>query len=296
MVKHIALIWGNERGEPTYSTHHSFWEETIKDRPDLKMHRFTWADWESMPLDFDLYIFLDFHRSLFKVAKYNFHPRVVYWWDAFHETFVYPAQLSEVFDKAYYAEYLTATALKSNGYHNVEWLPPAFYPKLYRPIKEAEQKLWDFAFVGQQDTVVTRKGLTRWEFLDKTNYCPPLKGYIGQNIFGDTVNQVYNQTKILFDRTVFNNIGTRFFETIGSGGFLLMNRTRGYNGIDQLAKDGIHYVSYDDSFPDFEYKLRYYVNHPEERERIAKAGRQHFLDHHTYNHRLDVILRDAHLL
>jgi spore maturation protein CgeB len=112
------------------------------------------------------------------------------------------------------------------------------------------------------------------------------------------INKIFNQSKILFERTIPITLGTRFFETIGSKGLLLMNRPQqGYNnGIDLVAADGIHYVGYDDTYQDFEYKLDYYLNHPEEREKIATQGYEHFLRNHTYSHRLDTILKDFRLL
>jgi len=288
----IAAIWSTHKNDPTFSTHHSFWEETIKDRTDCVFDRYTWLDFHQMPHGYDLYLFIDFHPSLYSLDTLNYHPRVFYWWDCFHQPFSFVSQVTELFDMSYFAEYQTANYLANQGY-KVKWLPPAFYPKLYRPI-EADN-LYHYAFVGQLDTTIKRKGLTRLDFISQLARTPSINGYIGRNVFGEQVNLIYNQSRILFDRTIFNNIGTRFFETIGSGKFTLANRTKGPNGADLLAVDGVHYVSYDDTFQDFIFKLRYYLEHENERVKIQKQGAEHFLNNHTYNHRLNQILIDMHL-
>lgn len=37
-------------------------------------------------------------------------------------------------------------------------------------------------------------------------------------------------------------------------------------------------------------KARYYLDHDEEREAIAKAGHEEFVDKHSYRHRVEKIL------
>lgn len=290
-MKKIAVIWGNHRNDPKFSTHHSFWEETVRERAGFSVERVTWNEIDHMPNDFALYLFVDFHPRLFRLPQDRLRPRAFYWWDAFHHTFVFPAQVSELFDAAYFAEKLTADSLKKAGFDNVRWLPAAFYPGLYRPLPGVN-KVHDYAFIGNEDDVVVRSRLTRHGFLDRLRYTPGLRGYIGNGIHGETVNQVYNESKVLFDWTIFYNLGTRFFETIGSGGFLLMNRLRHLNGMDDLATSGMHFATYDGSFDDFERKIRYYLKNDSERDKIAKAGYDHFMSRHTYAHRLDVILRE----
>lgn len=269
--------------------------KTLKEYPNCTADRYTWSDFATMSQGYDLYLFLDFHPSLYQLDKLNFHPRAFFWWDSFHHPFSYVAQVTELFDMSYFAEYQSANYLSNQGYR-VQWLPPAFYPKLYRPI-EADS-LYQYAFVGQLDNVIVRKGLTRLDFVknvisecNKTH----MAGYVGSGVFGEDVNLIYNQTKILFDRTIFNNLGTRFFETIGGGNFTLVNKHCA-NGMDLMGQDGVHFVTYNDSFPDFWYKFSYYSKHPEEAEEIANTGREYFLKHHTYKHRLEKILLDFKLI
>jgi hypothetical protein len=199
-----------------------------------------------------------------------------------------------MFDRSYFAEYQTVTALRSQGLETIHWLPPAYYENLFRPLGITQDM--DFAFVGQSDDTVVRRGLTRKQFMEKlvgqVHNGRLLSGAVKQGIYGETVNVLYNRSKVLLDRTIYNNVGTRMFETVGSGGFVLANRGKVSSGIDQLAIDGHHFVSYNDSYWDFIDKLGYYLDHDDERRKIAAFGHAHFLKNHTYANRLRTILDD----
>jgi len=58
--------------------------------------------------------------------------------------------------------------------------------------------------------------------------------------------------------------------------------------VHEWFRDGEHLVTYSD-LDDLRQKVRYYLDHPDERQQIAAAGRQHALRHHTYEQRLDAI-------
>lgn len=283
-------MWGAHRNDAPYTVHHGFWETAVRMK-GISMERFTWNEMASIPRGFDLHLFVDFNPCLFKLPEDRLRPRALYWWDSFHFSLAYPAQVTDLFDRAYFAEKLTAGCLKANGYSNVSWLPSGFCPELYKPVP-GRKKVHDYAFIGQQDDVVMRAGLTRKGFLDRLARAPGLHGYIGCGLYGPDLNGVYNDSKVLFDWTIFGNLGTRFFETVGSGGFLLMNRARASNGMEEMGEDGVHYATYDGSWPDFEGKLRWWLAHDAEREEVARRGRAHFLENHTYLRRLDVILGD----
>jgi hypothetical protein len=290
-MKKIAIIWGTHRQTKPFHTHHSFWEAALKKRHNVQTERFTWGEWPSISSGFDFYFFVDFHPSLFRLPPDRLRPRAFYWWDCFHYSLSYVGRLAELFDRTYLAEKQTAKILKANGVEHASWLPMAFHPALYRPL-EGAKKVHQYAFIGQQDDVVVHKGDTRKGFLDRLAAERHLHGYFGNGVFGDQVNQIYNESAVLFDRTIWTNLGARFFEGIGSGSFFLMNRGSVDNGLDEMATDGEHFVSYDGSFKDFIEKLGFYLNNHDLRERIAQKGRLYFLAKHTYASRLEVILKD----
>jgi Glycosyl transferases group 1 len=79
----------------------------------------------------------------------------------------------------------------------------------------------------------------------------------------------------------------RMWKILGCGGFYLGPYVQ---DIEIFARDRVHCAWYQDS-ADAAELTRYYLRHPEERDRIARGGRQHALDHHTYAHRLRMLLQ-----
>jgi len=79
----------------------------------------------------------------------------------------------------------------------------------------------------------------------------------------------------------------RMWKILGCGGFYLGKYVR---DIECFAADGVHCAWYRD--PSHAAELtRHYLTHPEERARIARAGRAHALANHTYAHRLTLLLQ-----
>jgi hypothetical protein len=79
----------------------------------------------------------------------------------------------------------------------------------------------------------------------------------------------------------------RMWKILGCGGFYLGKHVR---DIEHFAADAIHCAWYRSPAEAVEL-TRYYLTHPDERARIARAGRAHALAHHTYAHRLQLLLR-----
>jgi hypothetical protein len=78
----------------------------------------------------------------------------------------------------------------------------------------------------------------------------------------------------------------RMWKVLGCGGFFL---GRWVEDIEQFAKGGRHCAWYR-SPADAGDQVRRYLGDPEERARIADAGRAHALRHHTYARRLELLL------
>jgi hypothetical protein len=292
MKKNIILICGADyNADINEWNHYGAWKRALENHPNINLiHWYPWNNWRSMPTDnIDLYFFLDFRYDLWDLPNYeNFHPRILYWWDAFHMMFSIVAQTPLIFDKVYISEFLDVQHLKMCGFPNVEWLPGAFCPNHYKPLNL--EKEYGLGFVGQLDDTVIRSSTTRKKLVHTLaeKFC----GKFVKDVRGPIVNEIYNRSKVLIERTIFCNIGTRLFETVGSGGFTLINKYPCYNGLDQLGSDGTHFVTYDDSLDDAMDKMKYYTEHDDEREKIAKTGQEYFLNHHTYKHRIDKIVMD----
>ncbi|HEU4682195.1 MAG TPA: glycosyltransferase, partial [Gemmatimonadales bacterium] len=78
----------------------------------------------------------------------------------------------------------------------------------------------------------------------------------------------------------------RMWKVMGCGGFFLGEWVE---GIETLAQDRVHCAWY--RTPEDAVDLvRHYLDNPDERKRVAEAGRQHALEHHTYAHRVRLLL------
>jgi Glycosyl transferases group 1/DUF based on E. rectale Gene description (DUF3880) len=79
----------------------------------------------------------------------------------------------------------------------------------------------------------------------------------------------------------------RMWKVLGCGGFYVGAHV---DGIEAFATEGEHCVWYRD--PDHAVALvRQYLAEPDARARIARAGRAHALAHHTYAHRVALLLQ-----
>ncbi len=78
----------------------------------------------------------------------------------------------------------------------------------------------------------------------------------------------------------------RIFEALSTGSFLLTNWIP---TLGDLFEDGKHLVTYK-TLEEMVEKAKYYLEHEDEREAIAKAGYEEFVSKHTYKHRIEKIL------
>ncbi len=82
------------------------------------------------------------------------------------------------------------------------------------------------------------------------------------------------------------SVSNRMWRVMGCAGFYLGRRVP---GIESFAVGGQHCVWYSSATEAAEL-ARHYLSQPEERQRLADAGHRHALAHHTYAHRLSMLL------
>lgn len=157
------------------------------------------------------------------------------------------------------------------------WLPLAADPEKHR-LFDDEPITYDVGFLGN-DTYPRRRDL-----LDKIG--SKYKLLRSTSDPGEPYSRLLSRCKILFNCSMDNDLNMRVFESISIGRLLLTDKVY---GIDDLLKDGVHYVSYGD-WEDLDNSISYFLEHDEERERIAKAGAAWIRAKHTYQHRLETIL------
>jgi len=102
--------------------------------------------------------------------------------------------------------------------------------------------------------------------------------------------EIFNQAKIVFNKTFSGDLNFRVFEALSCGAFLITDRTE--NGLRDLFKDGEHLAMYD-NLKDLEDKIGYYLSHEDEREKIAACGQKEVHGKHTFYHRAKTMLDDV---
>ncbi|QPC83199.1 glycosyltransferase [Phototrophicus methaneseepsis] len=202
--------------------------------------------------------------------------------------------------------------LVNDFYHGIQWLElgakqaeclplSAIDPDFHKPqvLSDAEKAAFacDVTFVGtllpahlygervEALNALTDVDLGLWSVHDAP---ASLKPYLRGSALGREMFRVLSGATISLN--VHGNFmryggNMRLFEAAGVGAFQISDERP---GIHEWFTVGEHLVTYND-LDDLHAKVQYYLAHPDEREQIARAGREHALKHHTYEQRLDAI-------
>lgn len=190
------------------------------------------------------------------------------------------------------------------------WLNAACDPEIHKPQKltekEKEKYKSDVCFVGSMyperielletlmdvDLGIWGPG---WENLDSSS---PLRRYIrGGSVTPDTWVRIYNASKIVInymghygeniDEDKVYQASPRVFETLACGRFQIVDAKR---DVLTLFKSGKHLVCFK-KMREVKELVKYYLNHPQERKKIARNGHREVLEKHTYAHRIKELLQ-----
>lgn len=174
-----------------------------------------------------------------------------------------------------------ALRLRQDGIAGASWLPLACDPDVHGACPTA--KTLDVCFVGHLFPG------PRCELVNLIRSHYPAM-FVGQRFFEDMAH-LYASTRVVFNRSIRNDINMRVFEALASGSLLLTNDLTA-NGQTELFQDGVHLAVYRDGAELLE-RLRYYLAHEQEREQLAAVGRAEVLAKHTYRQRMATILQQA---
>jgi len=111
--------------------------------------------------------------------------------------------------------------------------------------------------------------------------------FVGQAYF-EEMARIYSASKVVFNRSLKNDLNMRVFEALACGSLLITNDLK-ENGQADLFQDGVHLATYQDADELID-KVDYYLKHDWVREKIAAAGRAEALAKHTYRHRMEALL------
>jgi hypothetical protein len=108
--------------------------------------------------------------------------------------------------------------------------------------------------------------------------------------FGEDHARQLLKGHIVFQCSQFGEITRRVFEGMACGRMVLTDRLPEATRMEELFVDGEDIVYYEDG-KDAVDKINYYIDHPEERERIARNGYIKVMQEHTITNRVDVLER-----
>lgn len=235
---------------------------------------FIWSDWGEDGLTHILP-----YKPVF--PKQNGIDPVVYWPTDTHvdgASYEYRLGLARQADIVYTAQKVTVDQFAKDGVV-AKWLPCAVDPQAF-PKYEKVSKHYDICFIGHINSQHRIDHLDR-AFKEFPNF------FYGQRFFEEAADK-FADSKICLNVALNDDVNMRCFEVTGSGGFLLTNRIP---SLEELFVDGKEIVMYD-SMDDMIEKAKYYLEHDEEREAIAKAGYERAMRDHQMSMRVDVMLED----
>lgn len=192
-----------------------------------------------------------------------------------------------------YLDWMIVNGKKHNNLQEPRWLPHAVEPQAYPRFSIV--KKYDVAFIGHMQTTENYNGLTRIDALDRLFKEFP-NFYFGSrtpldptiNLFEDAAKK-FSQSRIVFNISIKDDLNMRVFESMATGSMLLTNWIP---TLGELFEDGKHLVTYK-TYDEMIEKARYYLEHEEEREKIAQAGYEEVIAKHTYRHRVESVLQQV---
>jgi len=213
---------------------------------------------------------------------------LIYWASDTHLGYDYRLQCAKQADLTFCAQKRAVEEMKRDGVSNVHWLPHAVEPEAYLDPDSFNRnkpepynfltKKYDVCFIGHINSANRKDSLDRL-FREFPNF------YYGQRLFNEAAEK-YAQSKIVFNISMLDDLNMRVFEVLGSRSFLLTNHLP---DIDEFFKEGVHLATYK-TMDEMVEKAKYYLAHDDEREKIAQAGFEEVMKHHTIDHRVGTML------
>ncbi len=194
-----------------------------------------------------------------------------------HLAFDLHLEIAENYDVVFTAHKPAVEMFKERGIENVFWVPTACDPEIHG--KKSDEKLYDIGFVGSPNPERVHL-LNKMKKRFNTYY---------ERCFLEKMSEVFSRSKIVFHKSVRNDLAMRVFEVLASGSLLLANEARG-SGLADLFQDRKHIVIYRNE-KELMDLADYYLRNEAERKEIAVDGMEKVLKEHTYSHRAEEMVR-----
>jgi spore maturation protein CgeB len=197
--------------------------------------------------------------------------------------------------------------LREHGIDSAQWLPVGCDPERHHTVEltddESRQYGSDVVFVGSHypEREALFESLADFDLAlwgpgwDRLRTGSPLRHRVRKaHTVPSEWLRIYSASRIVLathwcdpdNRFPVHQASPRVFEVLACGAFLIADRQR---DILSLFKDEEHLVGFDGA-EDLRSKIRYYLDHPEERLAIARKGREEAAGRHRYVDRLGKLL------
>ena len=278
-MRRVAIIFDNRiRPETTGLYCRRALGELVRAGQLTEIEHFLPDELDTIPAEnrFDLFVFMD--DGLIDSIPGHLQPSV--WWAIdTHLEYRRALKVAREADWTFAAQKRGVERLEADGVDNAAWLPLACDPDIHG--RQQTETPFDIAFVGH---VFPGE---RQRLLDEIARRYP-NSYVGQCYLEEMAN-VYSSAKIVFNRSLKDDVNMRVFEGLCSGSLLVTNALPPDTGQEELFERGRHLATYDDE-EELWHTLEFYLSNDDERQRIAQAGCEEVLRKHTYRHRMEAIL------
>jgi hypothetical protein len=190
-------------------------------------------------------------------------------------------RISRLFDVTLVAQKEYVIKLISDGIRQVIWLPLAFEQSLH-PSKELE-RIYDIGYVGSNNSQMHPARHKMLAALAK-HFPRMWSGMATPKEMG----KIYAQSKLVFNKSINNDLNMRYFEAMGAGAVLITDPILN-NGVEQLFEEGKHFLNYHKE-EDLIGLVSDTLSKFEKMEQISLQARTEVVTKHTYLHRAQEIL------
>lgn len=245
------------------------------DKPDMR------GLWQRLPEELrpDLYLWVESVGGYFPAHLDAIQiPKACYLIDS-HLNLHWHVKWAKSFDHVFIAQREYCEAFRAAGNRSVHWLPLGCDPEIHRQATRVKQH--DVGFVGSLTTERRVALLHQIETRFRVAY---------ERSFWVEMADFFARSRIVFNNAVKNDLNMRVFEVLSTGSFLLTDAAKD-SGQATLFHDKEELGIYRDE--EIRDVVAYYLEHEEERERIAACGREVVHAAHTYAHRLEDLLAVA---
>lgn len=172
---------------------------------------------------------------------------------------------------------------RARGFHRVYWWTHCFDQTVHKKMNGITKE-WDVC------TAMTEYGRRRKNIMALS--ISPYRFHNGYGLWGEEYSRFLQSGKMVFNQSNHKELTRRVFEALGSGCFLITDRIPESTGLYQLFTPGRDLIVFWNRWDLFR-KIRYYLRHPEERERIAENGYRKAISGHSAHQRAKQILEIA---